>query len=137
MAFAGKMKAMATAAALREFDLPYPTTIEEVYARLDEKAAAFPMPFSLKGGIAGKRIVFEKEPDLDVTIWLYLQNGTHIRIQPNVTESRTSVNGFRLDKNSMLRRGVRGAIVDLPAARGEYTDRVANVVQSILTSENV
>lgn len=134
MAFADKMKSMATANALREFDLPCPTTIEEIFSKLNEHAAAFPTPFSGKGGLAGKRIVFEKEPDLDVTIWLYLQRGTHIRMQPNVTENHTSINGIRLDKNSMLRRGVRGAIVDLPLARSEYTDRVADTVRGILTA---
>ena len=38
------------------------------------------MPFQIKGGVPGQRISFEKEPNVDVGLWLFLKDGTHIRI---------------------------------------------------------
>lgn len=34
-------------------------TIQEIYDKLNARAAAFQMPFSVKGGIPGERVVFE------------------------------------------------------------------------------
>ena len=79
--FAGTMKEAAFATSPREFDLSYSTTLEEIFDKLNARRTAFQMPFQIKGGVAGQRIVFEKEPNLDVTLWLYLSNGTHIRIR--------------------------------------------------------
>lgn len=95
------------------------------------------MPFQIKGGVAGQRIVFEKEPNLDVTLWLYLSNGTHIRIQPVISEAKASVGGVRVDKNSALRKGVKGATIGLATDRGGYIDAVADAVQKILSGEPV
>ena len=95
------------------------------------------MPFQIKGGVAGQRIVFEKEPNLDVTLWLYLSNGTHIRIQPVISEAKASVGGVRVDKNSTLRKGVKGATIGLATDRGGYIDAVADAVQKILNGEPV
>ena len=66
------------------------------------------MPFKIKGGVPGQRISFEKEPNLDVGLWLYLKDGTHVRIQPVITENKTTVGGMRVDKNSVLRKGRQG-----------------------------
>ena len=95
------------------------------------------MPFQIKGGVAGQRIVFEKEPNLDVTLWLYLSNGTHIRIQPVISEAKASVGGVRVDKNSALRKGVKGATIGLATDRGGYIDAVTDAVQKILSGEPV
>ena len=135
--FADTTKAVATATRPREFDLPYATTLEEVLAKLNARAAAFQMPFSIKGGIPGQRIVFEKEPNLEVTLWLYVKDGTHIRMQPSISQNSTSVNGMRVDKNSVLRQGVKNMAVALPLARGEYIDHVTETVQKILNGEAV
>ena len=135
--FADTAKAVATATSPREFDLPYSTTLEEVLEKLNARAAAFQMPFSIKGGIPGQRIVFEKEPNLEVTLWLYVKDGTHIRMQPSVSQNSTSVNGMRVDKNSVLRRGVKNMAVSLPLARGEYIDLVTETVKKILNGEPV
>ena len=70
--FAGTMKEAAFATSPREFDLSYSTTLEEIFDKLNARRTAFQMPFQIKGGVAGQRIVFEKEPNLDVTLWLYL-----------------------------------------------------------------
>ena len=94
-AFAGTMKEAAFATSPREFDLSYSTTLEEIFDKLNARRTAFQMPFQIKGGVAGQRIVFEKEPNLDVTLWLYLSNGTHIRIQPVISEAKASVGGVR------------------------------------------
>lgn len=135
--FADTAKAVATATAPREFDLPYSTTLEEILEKLNARAGAFQMPFSVKGGIPGLRIVFEKEPNLDVALWLYVKDGTHVRIQPQLSQNTTSVNGIRVDKNSALRRGAKSVAVELPLARGAYIDHVTETVKKILNGEPV
>ena len=135
--FAGTMKEAAFATSPREFDLSYSTTLEEIFDKLNARRTAFQMPFQIKGGVAGQRIVFEKEPNLDVTLWLYLSNGTHIRIQPVISEAKASVGGVRVDKNSALRKGVKGATIGLATDRGGYIDAVADAVQKILSGEPV
>ena len=100
---AGSMKEAAFATSPREFDLSASTTLEEIMKKLDARRAAFQMPFQLKGGVPGQRISFEKEPNLDVGLWLFLKDGTHVRIQPVITEAKMSVGGVRVDKNSALR----------------------------------
>ena len=135
--FAGTIKEAAFATSPREFDLSYSTTLEEILDRLNARRTAFQMPFQIKGGVAGQRIVFEREPNLDVTLWLYLSNGTHIRIQPVISEAKASVGGVRVDKNSVLRKGVKGATVGLATDRGGYIDAVTDAVRKILNGEPV
>ena len=96
----GSMKDVAFATSPREFDLSYSTTLEEIMEKLNARRAAFQMPFQIKGGIPGHRISFEKEPNVDVGLWLFLKDGTHVRIQPVITEAKMSVGGMRVDKNS-------------------------------------
>ncbi len=135
--FADTAKAVATATSPREFDLSYATTLEEVLSKLNARSAAFQMPFSIKGGIPGQRIVFEKEPNLDVTLWIYVKDGTHIRVQPSISQNSTTVNGVRVDKNSVLRRGAKNMAVELPLARGAYIDHVTDTVKKLLNGEAV
>ena len=135
--FTDSMKEAAFATNPREFDLSYSTTLEEIMEKLNARAAAFQMPFKLKGGIPGQRIAFEKEPNLDVGLWLFLKDGTHIRIQPVISESTTTVGGMRVDKNSVLRKGVKGATVGLATERGAYIDTVTETVKKILNGETV
>ena len=134
--FTDNAKAAMTATYPREFDISYSITLEEVLEKLNARAAAFQMPFAIKGGIPGQRIVFEKEPDLDIQLWVFVKDGNHIKIQPNLMESKTSVNGIRVDKNSALRRGAKG-MVELPVARGEYVDEVTEKIKKLLNGEEV
>lgn len=135
--FVDTMKETAFATTTREFDLSYSTTLEEILEKLNARAAAFQMPFTLKGGIPGQRITFEKEPNLDVGLWIFLKDGTHIRVQPVLAESKTTVGGMRVDKNSVLRKGVKGATVGLAQQRGGYIDAVTETVKKILNGEEV
>ncbi len=135
--FASTMKDAAFATTPREFDLPCSTTLEEIMDKLNARAAAFQMPFEIKGGIPGQRIAFAKEPNLDVGLWLYLKDGSHIRIQPVITEAKMSVGGMRVDKNSVLNKGVKGATVGLATERGAYIDAVTDTVKKILNGEEV
>ena len=48
-----------------------------------------------------------------------------------------SVGGVRVDKNSALRKGVKGATIGLATDRGGYIDAVADAVQKILSGEPV
>ncbi len=73
----GSMKDVAFATSPREFDLSYSTTLEEIMEKLNARRAAFQMPFQIKGGVPGQRISFEKEPNVDVGLWLFLKDGTH------------------------------------------------------------
>ena len=127
------MKDVAFATSPREFDLPYSTTLEEIMQKLNARRAAF----QIKGGVPGQRISFEKEPNVDVGLWLYLKDGTHIRIQPVITEAKMSVGGMRVDKNSALRKGLKGATVGLATERGAYIDTVTETVKKILNGEAV
>ena len=133
----GSMKDLAFATSPREFDLSYSTTIEEIMEKLAARRAAFQMPFQIKGGVPGQRISFVKEPNLDVGLWLFLRDGTHVRIQPVITEAKMSVGGMRIDKNSALRKGVKGATVGLATERGDYIDTVTETVKKILNGEEV
>ena len=105
--------------------------------KLNARRAAFQMPFQIKGGVPGQRISFEREPNLDVGLWLFLKDGTHIRIQPTISENKVSVGGMRVDKNSVLRKGVKGATVGLATERGAYIDTVTETVKKILNGEAV
>lgn len=135
--FTDSVKEAAFATNPREFDLPYSTTLEEIMEKLNARAAAFQMPFQIKGGVPGQRISFEKEPNLDVGLWLFLKDGTHIRIQPVISENQTTIGGMRVDKNSALRKGVKGATIGLATERGNYIDTVAETVKKILNGEAV
>ncbi len=135
--FADTMKETAWATSPRKFDLSYSTTLEEILEKLNAHAAAFQMPFEVKGGITGQRISFEKEPNLDVGLWLFLKGGTHIRIQPVISENKTTIGGVRVDKNSVLRKGLKGATIGLAQARGVYIDAVTETVRKILNGEEV
>ena len=94
------------------------------------------MSFELKDGIGGKKISFKKEPELDVAISLTVKDGNKIKITPVIKESQTTVNGMRVDKNSMLRKGVSG-VASLPVQRGEYVDAVTDTVKKLLNNEPV
>ena len=74
----GSMKDVAFATSPREFDLSYSTTLEEIVEKLNARRAAFQMPFQIKGGIPGQRISFEKEPNVDVGLWLFLKMTTFL-----------------------------------------------------------
>ena len=135
--FTDSVKEAAFATNPREFDLSYSTTLEEIMEKLNARAAAFQMPFRIKGGVPGQRISFEKEPNLDVGLWLFLKDGTHIRIQPVISENQTTIGGMRVDKNSALRKGVKGATIGLATERGDYIDTVTETVKKILNGETV
>lgn len=130
------IKSMAAATAPREFELSYTTTIEDVYEKLSTHASAFKMPFKIKGGIPGKRISFEKEPNLDVTVWVFVKDGNKIKVMANIQENTTTVNGMRVDKNSVIQKGVSG-VANLPIQRGEYLDEVTENVKKILNGDQV
>ena len=74
---------------------------------------------------------------MDVGLWLFLKDGTHVRIQPVITEAKMSVGGVRVDKNSALRKGLKGATVGLATERGGYIDTVTETVKKILNGEKV
>ena len=122
------LKDSVTATFPREFDIPNAMTIQEIYDKLNARAAAFQMPFSVKGGIPGERVVFEKEPNLDVIIWLHVKNGTHIKITPVTQDSSATINGINVGKNSVMRKGVKG-VASRPLLQGQYIDGVTDTIK--------
>ena len=132
----GNLKDSMTATFPREFDIPNPMTIQEIYDKINARAAAFQMPFSIKGGVPGERIVFAKEPNLDVTIWLHVKDGTHIKITPVTQSSSATINGIDVGKNSIMRKGVKG-VASRPMLQGEYIDTVTDTIKRILADEEV
>lgn len=135
--FADTAKAVATATQPREFDLSYSITLQEMLEKLTARASAFQMPFKLKGGILGEHIAFEKEPNLEVSLNVFVKDGTHVRVLTTVSQNSTSINGMRVDKNSALRRGIGNVAVDMPLARGKYIDDVTETIKKILNGEEV
>ena len=132
----GNLKDSVTATFPREFDIPNAMTLGEIYDRLNERASAFQMPFSVKGGVPGERIVFAKEPNLDVTIWLHVKNGTHIKITPVTQSSSATINGIDVGKNSVMRKGIKG-VASRPMLQGQYIDGVTDTIKKILAGEAV
>ena len=130
---------MAKATAPRTFELAAPITAEEAYEKLQARAAAFQLPFSLKSGIGGKNIVFQKEKVTDVIISVSFKENT-VKVTPMIQENKTTVGvgsvNMRVDKNAVARKGVKG-VMDLPMQRGAYTDEVTDTIKKILTGEAV
>ena len=130
---------MAKATAPRIIPLGAPLTAEQAFPILQAKAAAFQLPFSLKNGIGGKAIVFEKEQFTDVIISVTFKD-TEVKVTPIIQENKTSVGvgGFdmRVDKNGLARKGMQG-VLDLPMQRGAYTDAVTDTIRRILYGQPV
>ena len=129
------LKDMAQSAAPRKFRTDAEVTIDVLYDVLNARAAAFRMPFERKGGIGGERIVFKAEPDLDVQLNVTVKEGV-VKVQPIIKESRTTVGGVNVGKNSIMQRGVKG-MLDLPLRRGAYMDEVTETIKSLLNGQSV
>lgn len=132
-------KEMATATTARTFPVCADMTIEALYEKLAQRAGAFQMPFSLKGGIGGPRIAFKKKPDLDVMLSVTIKDGT-LKVMPTIATTQTNVHmgGFSMEvgKNSVLRRGVKGTL-DRPLLQGQYIDTVTETIRKIIQGEPV
>lgn len=129
------LKDMAQASAPRKFRTDPEVTIDVLYNVLAARAAAFRMPFERKGGIGGERIVFKAEPDLDVQLNVTVKEGI-VKVQPMIKESRTTVGGVNVGKNSIMQRGVKG-MMDLPIRRGAYMDEVTDTIKLLLNGQSV
>jgi len=130
---------MGKAVSARTFEIDRDLTVDELYALMEQRAAAFQMPFSQKGGIGGDRIAFKKEPNLDVMLSVSIKERT-VKVMPTVATNSTGVSagGFSMDvgKNSVLRKGVQG-VMDLPMQRGAYIDTVTETIQKLIKGEPV
>ena len=130
---------MAKATAPRNWELSTPLTIEELYEKMQARAAAFQMPFELKKGIGGLHIAFKKEKVTDVIVHISIKENT-VKVTPIIQENTSSVGvggiNMRTDKNSLGRKGVKG-MLDLPMQRGAYTDAVMETVKKIIAGEPV
>ena len=130
---------MGLALSARHLDLPREYTAEELYELLSRRSAAFQMPFQLKGGIGGSRIVFKKEPNLDVALTVTLK-GNRMKVMPAVMQNQTNVStgNFSMDvgKNSVLRKGFQG-VLDRPMLQGAYIDTVTETIRKLVEGQPV
>ena len=102
----------------------------------DSMTATFPREFDIPNAMTIERIVFTKEPNLDVTIWLHVKNGTHIKITPVTQSSSATINGIDVGKNSVMRKGIKG-VASRPMLQGQYIDGVTDTIKKILADEAV
>ena len=129
------LKEMAQATAPRKFRVDPDFTMDILFDVLSKRAAAFQMPFERKGGIGGDRIVFKAEPDLDVQLNVTVNEGI-VKLQPILKESKTTVNGMNVGKNSLAQRGFKG-MMDLPLRRGAYIDEVNDTIKKLINGQPV
>lgn len=109
--------------------------LEEIYEKMTSKASDFKMPFKLKKGLFGKKIEFERDSDLDLVVTVTVK-GSEVTVKPIVQQNQTSVGvggmNVRIDKNGMLRKGIKG-VLDMPAERGKRVAETAEAIKNILT----
>lgn len=129
------LQEMAKATTARKIEIEQTMTIEELFKKLNAHANAFQMPFDLKNGIGGLHIQFKKEPVTDVILNVSVKEN-EVKVAPLISESKTSIGGVRVDKNSIARKGVKG-VMNLPMERGAYIDTVIENIQKIIKGESV
>ena len=128
----GSMKDVAFATSPREFDLSYSTTLEEIMEKLNARRAAFQMPFRSRAAFPAN---VSRSRNLEPGLWLFLKDGT--LSGSSRSYGGQDVGGMRVDKNSALRKGLKGATVGLATERGGYIDTVTETVKKILNGEEV
>ncbi len=108
--------------------------IDELYSKLSPRASEFKNEFELKKGLFGKKIQFKKDAETDLIINVTVK-GNVITVKPVIQENKTSVGvggvDFRVDKNSVLKKGI-GGVMDIPIQRGNYLKDVAETIKNIL-----
>ena len=109
--------------------------LEEIYEKMNQRASDFKMPFKLKKGLFGKKIEFERDSDLELVVTVTVK-GSEVTVRPIVQQNHTTVGvgGFeaRVDKNGMLRKGLKG-VLEMPAERGKRVAETAELIKNILT----
>ena len=110
-------------------------TLEEIFDKMNARAADFRLPFKLKKGLFGKRIEFEKDKDLELIVNVTVK-GKEVTVRPVVQRNQTAIGTgdvqIRIDKNSMFRKGVKG-VLNTPAERGKFVAETAETIRKILT----
>lgn len=117
-----------------KFQLNREMELEEIYEKMNSRASEFKMPFKLKKGIMGKSIQFDTDKDLELSIRVTVK-GKEVTVKPIVKQNQTSVGagGFqvRVDRNSALRKGVKG-VLNMPIERQKCVKATADTIQKIL-----
>lgn len=121
---------MAKATAPRSFELSAEMTVEELFDKLSARRTAFQMPFSIKKGVTGEHIAFEKEPKLNVALNVSVKNST-VKITPIITTSSStvSVGGIGIQ--------TKGPTMDTPIRQGAYIDAVVETIKKLANGESV
>lgn len=123
---------MAKATAPRNFSADPALTIDALYEKLNARATAFPVPFERKGGVGGERIVFKREPKLDVALTVTVKDGT-VRVTPNITSNQSSVSVGGIPVAGTTVSGTMNKTMQ----QGAYIDGVTQTIQKILAGEQV
>lgn len=108
--------------------------LDEVYSMMNSKASQFKNEFELKKSLLGKRIQFKKDAETDLIVTVTVKSDTVI-VKPVIQENKTTVGvgnvDFRVDKNSMLNKGISG-VANIPLQRAEYLKNIAETIKNIL-----
>ena len=123
---------MAKATAPRTFAADSSLTIDALYEKLAARAAAFPVAFERKGGVGGERIVFKRDPKLDVALNVTVKDDT-VKVSAVTTSSTSSVSvgGIPVGGTSM------GGAMNKTMQQGAYIDQVTDTIRKILAGEQV
>ena len=120
------LKDMAAATVTRNLEVSPELTLDALYDKLSANAQAFTVPFKKKSGLGGARIVFDREPKLDVALTLTVKNGK-LKLQPNVSQSKTTVGvggmSFGIGNKNMMEKTM---------LQGEYIDGVVDMIKKII-----
>lgn len=121
---------LAKATMPRSFELSSEMTTEELFGKLSAQRTAFQMPFSIKSGVTGEHIAFEKEPNLKVALNVSVK-GTTVKITPIISTSSSTV--------SMGGIGIqtKGPTMETPIQQGKYIDAVTDTIKKLANGESV
>lgn len=110
-------------------------TLEEIFDKMNARAADFRLPFKLKKGLFGKRIEFEKDKDLELIVNVTVK-GKEVTVRPVVQRNQTAIGTgdvqIRIDKNSIFGKGIKG-VLNTPAERGKFVAETAETIRKILS----
>ena len=128
MGFFDDLKTAAYAEMPRKIQCNRTITIEELYELLQQHAEEFPVPFKLSTFL-GKRIVFAREPKLEMQIWVMVK-GNEITVRPNAQDAEFETEGFAISSVFLknLESGLLGAELNRDTYINYMTDTITRIV---------
>lgn len=126
---------LAKATMPRSFELPSEMTLEELFNKLSEQKMAFQMPFSIKKGVTGEHIAFEKEPNLKVALNVSVKGRT-VKVT-SITSSAGGGGSISVGGVGIPMGGGVKSQMDMQMKQGGYIDTVTDTIKKIVNGESV